>query len=180
MSDRLIPYVPQDLSEPREIVDAVRARRGGKLMNLDRMLLHSPVLAMGWNSMMGPVRTQLKVSMKLREIAMCMVAVCNGAEYEYFHHKPEFIKAGGTEQQAEALRHCVDQIPAGLFNKVEELAIRVTVQSTKNIKVDRELMAELQSEIGNQETVELIGVIAAYNMVSRFLVALEVTPEDGH
>jgi len=28
-----------------------------------------------------------------------------------------------------------------------------------------------------QQMVELVGVIAAYNMVSRFLVALRVTPE---
>lgn len=41
-------------------------------------------------------------------------------------------------------------------------------------------MEELQKEIGDQQTVELVGVIAAYNMVSRFLVALEVTPEESH
>ena len=70
--ERLIPYVPEDLAEPKDVVDAVRARRGGRLMNLDRMLLHSPVLAQGWSSFLGPVRTQLTVPMKLREIAMCM------------------------------------------------------------------------------------------------------------
>ena len=30
----------------------------------------------------------------------------------------------------------------------------------------------------HQTTVELVSVIAAYNMVSRFLIALEVNPED--
>lgn len=80
--DRLIPYVPEDLAEPKEIVDAVRKRRGGKLMNLDRMLLHSPVFAQGWNTFMGAVRTELQVPWKLREIAMCVVAVCNEAWYE--------------------------------------------------------------------------------------------------
>ncbi|NCX56723.1 MAG: carboxymuconolactone decarboxylase family protein, partial [Burkholderiaceae bacterium] len=29
----------------------------------------------------------------------------------------------------------------------------------------------------NTQLVELVGVIATYNMVSRFLVALEVTPD---
>ena len=42
MTKQIIPYQPQDITEPKEIVDAVRARRGGTLMNLDRMLLNSP------------------------------------------------------------------------------------------------------------------------------------------
>jgi alkylhydroperoxidase family enzyme len=38
-------------------------------------------------------------------------------------------------------------------------------------------MKRLQDSLGNQRLVELVGVIATYNMVSRFLVALQVTPE---
>ena len=63
-----IPYLPADLAEPREIVDAVRARRGGTLLNLDRLLLYSPELAIGWNSYLGAVRTRLALSPKLREL----------------------------------------------------------------------------------------------------------------
>ena len=41
-----LPYVPLDIAEPKEVVAAVRARRGGTLLNLDRILLHSPPVAM--------------------------------------------------------------------------------------------------------------------------------------
>ena len=78
-----IPYVPEDIQEPADVVSAVRARRGGKLISLDRMLLHSPPLAAGWNTFLGAVRTGLLVDPKLRELAMCVVAVLNGAEYEF-------------------------------------------------------------------------------------------------
>ena len=60
---------PKDLSEPRAVVDAIRARRGGTLLNLDCMLLHSPALAEGWNGLLRAVRTELEVSLKLRELA---------------------------------------------------------------------------------------------------------------
>jgi len=76
-----IPYIPIDLAEPRELVDAVRARRGGKLSHLDRLLLHSPQLTAGWNTFLGGIRKRLSLSPRLREIAMCSVAVLNGAEY---------------------------------------------------------------------------------------------------
>ena len=49
---------------------------------------------------------------------------------------------------------------------------------TRNITVDPELMKRLQKALGSTDTVELVTVIAAYNMVSRFLIALDVNPED--
>ena len=33
-----IAYTPADLEQPADLVDAIRNRRGGKLLNLDRML----------------------------------------------------------------------------------------------------------------------------------------------
>src|SRR4051795_1194573 len=91
----VIPLRPQDLAEPREIVDAIRQRRGGALLNLDRMLLHSPALAGAWNNFLRTIRTELDVPLKLRELAICAVAIVNGAEYEYRQHSPIFLKAGG-------------------------------------------------------------------------------------
>jgi alkylhydroperoxidase family enzyme len=174
-----VPYLPQDLAEPAGLVAAIRARRGGHLINLDRMLLHSIPFARGWNSFLGEVRRNLSLSPKLREIAMCGVAVMNGAEYEFFHHAPELIAAGGSEAQVQALRNLNrPDADFSMFNALERDAIALTVQMTKSIGVEEALMARLQQELGNTQLVELVGVIAAYNMVSRFLVALGVTPED--
>ena len=99
----MIPYVPADLQEPAELVNAIRARRGGEFINLDRMLLHSIPYARGWNIFMGAVRRDLSLPATLREIAMCGVAVLNGAEYEFIHHAPELLAAGGTEAQVKQL-----------------------------------------------------------------------------
>ena len=44
-----LPYKPHDDAGPEEVVAPIRARRGGTLLNLDRQLLHSPPLALGWN-----------------------------------------------------------------------------------------------------------------------------------
>ncbi len=174
-----IPYTPSDLSEPKEIVDAIRTRRGGNLLNLDRMLLQSPAFAKGWNAFLGEVRTGLALPPKLRELAMCVVAVLNGAEYEFHHHAPELVKAGGTKQQVEALRHperCAhDEL---LFDAHERAAIQLTIAMTRNVQVSDATFVAVRSTLKNdQHVVELTGVIAAYNMVSRFLVALGIEPE---
>ena len=56
------------------------------------MLLHSPALAQGWNTYLGAVRTGLSLSPRLKELAMCVVAVINGADYEFVHHAPRFVR----------------------------------------------------------------------------------------
>jgi hypothetical protein len=179
MSERLIPYQPMDLAEPAELVAAIRERRGGQFINLDRMLLHSAPIAKGWNHFVGEIRNNLSLDPKLRELAMCGVAVLNGAEYEFFHHAPPFKKAGGTEEQVQGLR-LIGQasFPRNLFTQLENDATDLTFQMTRTIKVEPELMKRLQKELGSTNTVELVTVIAAYNMVSRFLIALDIHPED--
>ena len=73
-----LPYKPDAAAGPEEIVAAIRERRGGTLLHLDRQLLYSPALAVAWNQMMGTVRNRLDVPPRLREIAICVVATING------------------------------------------------------------------------------------------------------
>lgn len=174
-----LPYLPADLSEPREIVDAIRKRRGGSLLNLDRQLLHSPPVAMGWNGLLGAVRTQMSLSPKLRELAMCAVAVLNGAEYEYVHHVPELIRAGGTRAQADALRDVARAaLDAALFDPTERAALQLTIEMTRAVHVSDATFATMRACLpDDRQMFELITTIAAYNMVSRVLVAVGVQPE---
>jgi alkylhydroperoxidase family enzyme len=174
-----LPYQPHDLEEPAPLLDAIRQRRGGRLINLDRMLLHSPPYAAGWNNFMGAVRSELELSPKLRELAMCGVAVLNRAEYEYQQHAPLFLRAGGTQAQLEALRDFEEAAKnTALFDPQEQAAIRLTLEMTRNVRVNDSTFAAVRTALPNaQQVIELVGVIAAYNMVSRFLVALEIDPE---
>lgn len=174
-----VPYVPADLREPATLVAAIRSRRGGTLLNLDRMLLHSPPYAEGWNTFLGAVRTQLAVPARLRELAICAVGRLNGADYEVVQHGPLFLAAGGTDAQLAALVDCGRAAHAAeLFDATERAVLALTVAMTEDIAVPADVMAAARAALGDdRRLVELIGVIAAYNMVSRFLVALGVEPE---
>ena len=174
-----LPYVPADLSEPRDLVEAIRRRRGGELLNLDRQLLHSPPVARGWNMLLGAVRTELDLPARYRELAMCGVAVLNGAEYEYIHHAPLFVREGGTDAQANALRD-MDRAAAdvSLFDAADRAVLAMTIEMTRNVKVSDATFASAKAAFGSDRQVfELVTVIAAYNMVSRILVAVGVEPE---
>jgi alkylhydroperoxidase family enzyme len=171
-----IEYLPQDLAEPAEIVDALRARRGGALNPVDRMLLYAPPFARGWNELAGAVRGQLTLAPRLRELAICGTGLLNGSMFEYEVHRPEFLKAGGTEAQADALpdfeQAAINNL---LFDPTERAIMKFTVEVTKNVRVTDATFAAVLKALGNErETIELLGVIAFYNMAARFLMALEI------
>lgn len=176
-----IPYLPADIDSPEELVTSIRTRRGGVLLNLDRMLLHSPPFAKGWNDFLHEVRGGLSLDPKLRELAICGVAVLNGAEYEFHHHSPEFIKAGGTAAQVDALCNVENAATlTALFDAAERAVIGLTIEMTRAVQVNDSTFATLREALpDDQSRVELVGVIAAYNMVSRFLVALGIEPEQA-
>ena len=144
------------------------------------MLLHSPHFAQGWGSLFGTLRSDTKVSIspKYKELAICAIAVLNNAEYEFFQHERPWVDAGASLQQIQAIRAVstaeFDESP---FDEMERLVIRLTIEMTRNIKVDRSLMDSLRSHLSEKELVELVAVISGYNMVSRFLVALDITAE---
>jgi alkylhydroperoxidase family enzyme len=173
-----LPYLSDEQVGDTPLVAAIRQRRGGTLLNLDRQLLYSPALAQGWNALLGAVRTQLKVDPKLRELAMCVVAVLNGAEYEYIHHAPEFVKAGGGQAQIEAVHDMETRaLDPAMFDALENATIALATQMTRGVKVEDASFESLRKHLGEANTVELIAVVATYNMVSRFLVALGIEPE---
>ena len=173
-----IPYKPEDLAEPADIVSAIRERRGGHLHELDRMLLHSPPFALGWNAHLGAVRNRLKVNGRLRELAICAIAMLNQAPYEWKQHAPLFLKEGGSQAQLDALQDIARAADHAVFDATERAVLRLTREMTRNVQVSDATFAAARSALGDdQQVAEMVGIIATYNMVSRYLVALGVDKE---
>jgi len=174
---RIPRWTPQAVTRDPELLDAIRARRGGKFINLDLALLWSEPLARGWNTYVGAVRREFTVSPRLKEIAICVVARLTGAEYEFTHHWPEYVRAGGDEK----LRARMDDPDAAgkdtAFTDDERLAMRYAAAITRTVSVPDALFGEIRKRFSPTEIVELTAAIATYNMVARFLMPLEVPKE---
>jgi len=181
MAMRIPDWTPEAKPQPQDLVQAILERRGGALLNLDRALLWSEPLARGWNVYLKDVRTGLGASRKLRELGICTVALITGAQYEYHHHAPDFIAAGGTQGELDALQAWLAgssaAAPASPLSGDAALVVRYAAQMTRDVKVDDALFAQLRECFDTTELVEITAAIATYNMVARFLVALGVTPE---
>ena len=167
------PAAPRDAG----LLEAILKRRGGQYLNLDLALLWSEPLARGWNAYLGAVRREFAVSPRLKEIAICTVARITGADYEFNHHWPEYVKAGGEERLRARILDVDSAATDTEFSDDERLAIRYATTMTRDVKVPASLFALLERRFSTTELVELTAAIATYNMVARFLVALEVEDE---
>lgn len=193
-----IPYTP-DPPEPvsmleEAIVSRIEARRAPRpLQSLDLALLHSPPVADGWNSFLGAIRTQTTLPADLRELAICRVAVCNKAWYEWKHHAPLAMQQGGVSKEAmEVVKR--DQLGErdGLLSDKQWAVVVYTNEMTRNVHVSEAAFALIRELFNDREITEItatvsvvlrtmskanynsnLAQVAAYNCVSRFLVALD-------
>jgi alkylhydroperoxidase family enzyme len=170
-----LPYA--DLSHPdrRALVERIVAERGS-VLHLYRMLLHSPPLAEGWLGCMTQVRQRLQLDGALRELVIMRIAHLNGAPYEAEQHAPFALHAGLAQTQLDALADW--QAAPALFSPLQQAALALADTMTHQVHVPRAQIDTLRGLLGEREVVELVGTIAAYNMVSRFLEALHIRADD--
>ena len=64
-----------------------------------------------------------------------------------------------------------------IFDETERATLDLTNQMTRNVNVQPATISRIRDLLSDQQLVELIGTIAAYNMASRFVVAAGVDPE---
>ncbi len=158
--------------------DLLRARRGGELSDLDRLLLHSPPVAEGWNALLGALRSGTTLAADLRELVVLRIAVLNDAAFEWAAHEPIARRAGLSGERLDALRRPDAGGPDG-WTPVQAAVLAFTDASTRAVAVPDEVFAGVRGHLDDRQVVELTALVAGYAMVSRFLVALQVPPPPG-
>lgn len=170
MAPRIPLVQPGTRAELADTEARILAERG-RISLLYQALLNSPPIAAGWERMLTAVRNQTGVPADLRELVILRVAVLNRASFEFHAHVPHAQQAGVPDATIEAVR----QMPlADVFSPRERLVLELTDAMTRDIEVPDALMARLQAEWDAQGVLELVATVAAYNMVSRLLVALKI------
>lgn len=141
------------------------------------------------NSFLKSIRTQTTLPTSIRELAICRVAAINRAWYEWDSHSP--ILESANVLSAAAIEYLKTQVPgdastehtpaggdkAGkevLFDEKHLAVLEYTDAMTKGCVVPKRVFDQLKALFSEREVVELTASVAAYNCVSRFLVALDV------
>ena len=161
-----------------ELADAIgkiKGARGGRLINIYRLMLHSPALANAWFDLNQAARYGTEIDGQCRELAIIRVAILNDVEYVVRAHGPAYaLKEGLTPEQVAAIANWQS---SNLFSAPQRALLAYTDAMTRDIVVADEIFAELRKHFSERQTVELSMLIGAYNMLTRFLKALKVDPE---
>ena len=164
-----------DHPELSGLIAKIRSARGGRLLNIYRMMLHSPAIASGWFELNQAVRNRTEVDGQSRELAVMRVAILNGVDYILRAHGPTYaLKEGLTPAQVDAL---ADWSASTLFNDEQRALLAYVDAMTRDIDVPDAVFAQLRAHYSERQTVELTMLIGAYNMHTRVLKALKIDPE---
>lgn len=168
---------PIDEKNPElaEFIGKVRGARGGRLINIYRLMLHSPALAEGWFALNQAARYATEIDGRSRELAVLRVAFLNGSDYVLRAHGPSYaLQEGLTREQVEAVG---DWRPSERFDDRQRALLAYVDAMTRDVAVSDAVFADLRKYFSERQTVEVTMLVGAYNMLTRVLAALQVDPE---
>lgn len=155
-------------------LQTVKRLRGGGLGEIDRLTLHSEAVAPGWAQLFVGLASGCSIGLRLREIALLRVGVLTRARYQSFQHRKIALeKAGMTLAEVDAV---ADWRDSSHFTVKERAALAYTDAMTEQVQVPDIVFEALRAHFSESEIVELTANIAGYNMVARFMEALELLP----
>lgn len=191
-----VPYAPTTPPTPEDapIYERIAARRHPRpLIPLDLALLHNTAIADGWNAFIGAIRTKTSLSAAYKELAISRIAVLNHAVHEWDVHGALAVKAGVSKEglqtafvapvfsKGDSLEKLLEGTEGGKagLSREEWIVLAYTDQMTRGVEVDEKVSEAVKGVLEEKEVVELTATVAAYNCVSRFLVALDVGECNG-
>ena len=179
-SSARIPLVsPGTRPELAQVERAIATERGG-ISPLYQALLNSAPIAAGWEKFLTAVRKHTTVPPALRELVILRIAVLNRATFEFDEHVSPARAAGVPDVKMEAVKRWrvgsreEDTQSDDPFDDDDRLALELADAMTRDIEVPDALMNRLAARFDARGVLEIVATVAAYNMVSRLLVALRI------
>jgi AhpD family alkylhydroperoxidase len=118
----------------------------------------------------------LKLDPKLRELAVLQLFRVNRCDYGFQQHVV-IGKAVGLNDKQIANVGAYRSYP--YYSDAERLVLEYAEVVTRDIVVSDDLFARVRDQFSDEEIVELTMAIAYWNMMSRFLVPLQIDPEEN-
>ena len=167
----------EDSPALKDLADRIRAARRGRVINVYRLLLHSPPLAETWFDHNNAVRWDTGLDGRLREMVIIRVGYLARAKYVVGQHVPKLALVEGLSlAECEALKDWQD---ANLFSPRDRAVLAYTDAMTRDIEVPDAVFEPLREYFDDRQLVELTVLIGTYAMHVRVFEALKLDPEQG-
>jgi len=174
---RVSPIDDKTHPELSDLIERIRGARRGRLINVYKLLLHSPALAESWFQHNNAVRWKTALDGRLREMVIIRIGHLLRVPYIVRQHVPNLaIPEGLTPRECEDLR---DWEASPSFTARDRATLAYADSMTRDIDVPDDIFGNLTSHFDERQIVELTILIGTYNMHARVMCALQIDPETG-
>ena len=176
-----VPVLAEDKLTPaqRALLDSIRSGpRGGSttIRGPFAVFLHAPAFGELAQQLGGHCRFKTAVAPRLSEFAILVTAKLWRAQYEWFAHVPQAERAGVKIQTIRDLHQ--GRVPKSAPK--DERAIYDFVQELyKTRRVSDKTFARVRAILGEAATVEFVGILGYYVLISMILNVFRMSPPAG-
>ncbi len=176
---RLSVLAEADLNDAqRTLLAALRAGPRGKSLNVRGPFaawMHAPEFGLLAQALGAHCRYQTALSPRLSEFAILCTARTWRAQYEWYAHQPMAEKAGVKPKTVADLRAGREPTSA----PKDERAIYAFIQELyKTRRVSDRTFKRINALLGDQATVELVGICGYYALISMTLNVFRMMPPE--
>jgi 4-carboxymuconolactone decarboxylase len=176
-----LPILSEETLTPdqRVLLSSIRSGpRGGStgIRGPFAMFLHAPAFGELAQRLGGHCRFNTAVPPRLSEFAILVTARLWRAQYEWFAHAPMAERAGVAKQTIRDLHR--GRVPKSASR--EERAIYDFIQELcKTRRVSDKNFKRVHSILGDAATVEFVGILGYYALISMILDVFRMLPPEG-
>jgi len=161
----------------KDLTGRIRAARRGRVINVYRLLLHSPPLAETWFEHNNAVRWKTGLDGRLREMIIIRIGHLTRARYVLGQHVPKLALAEGlTLDECDAL---ADWQNSKQFDPRDRMVLAYVDAMTRDVEVPDAVFEPLRQHFDDRQLVELTVLIGTYAMHVRVFEALKLDPENA-
>ena len=160
-----------DLPSGHEDIFAKIEASRGRVPDLFRMLAYTPAVLERREAYGKALKKDTILDARLRELAICAVALANGGGYEFTAHLKQALEQGCPQEQLDAL---AEFETSALFSTEERAVMRYAGEVTTSIQVANATWAACASFLSKRELIELVLICAWYNQTARVTWPLEM------
>jgi 4-carboxymuconolactone decarboxylase len=161
--------------ELADLIGRIRGARRGRLINVYKLLLHSPALAETWFAHNNAVRWKTELDGRLREMVIVRIGFATNVAYIVRQHVPELAVAEGvTLEECQQLEHWQSST---LFGERDRAVLAYSDAMTRDIQVPDTVFHHVAEFFSERQMIDLTVLIGTYNMHARVFQALEIDPQ---
>ncbi len=173
-----VPEVTPETANPeqRRVIESITGGPRGGLRGPFKVMLHSPKLADGVQSLGGFLRYGTLLEPRISELAIIITGRYLGARVEWVSHSKLAREGGLSEDVIQAI---LERRRPVFKNADEEAAYDLVTELHQHHQVSDVTFQKAVKHFDVQGTCELVGVAGYYTMVGMFLKTFQIEPPEN-